>query len=164
MYILLYFKWTMDSAGNSTQCYMAAWMGRESGGDWIHVSVWLRPFTAHLKLSQHCELTVFLLLFTESLSSVQLFATYGLLAHKASLSPTVSQRLPKFMSFESAMLSHHSTSQSSKSAPTTNAKEGEVEWFCVDLQDLLELIPKQRCLFHYRGLECKSRKSKRYLE
>ena len=28
-------------------------------------------------------------------------------------------------------------------APTTNAKEAEVEWFCKDLQDLLELTPKK---------------------
>ena len=28
-------------------------------------------------------------------------------------------------------------------SPTTNAKEAEVEWFYVDLQDLLELTPKQ---------------------
>ena len=28
-------------------------------------------------------------------------------------------------------------------APTTNAEEAEVEWFYVDLQDLLELTPKQ---------------------
>ena len=27
------------------------------------------------------------------------------------------------------------------------------------LQDILELTPKKRCPFHYRGLECKSRKS-----
>ena len=27
-------------------------------------------------------------------------------------------------------------------APTTNAEEGEVEWFYEDLQDLLELTPK----------------------
>ena len=27
-------------------------------------------------------------------------------------------------------------------APTANAKETEVEWFCEDLQDLLELTPK----------------------
>ena len=45
-------------------------------------------------------------------------------------------------------------------APTTNAKEVEVEWFYEDLQDLLELIPTKRCPFHYRGLECKSRKSR----
>ena len=35
-------------------------------------------------------------------------------------------------------------------APTTNAKEAEVEWFCKDLQDLLELIPKKDVLFIIR--------------
>ena len=45
-------------------------------------------------------------------------------------------------------------------APTSNAEEGEVEQFYEDLQDLLELTPKKRCPFHYRGLECKSRKSR----
>ena len=29
-------------------------------------------------------------------------------------------------------------------APTTNAKEAEVEWFYKDLQDLLELTPKNK--------------------
>ena len=29
-------------------------------------------------------------------------------------------------------------------APTTNAEEAEVEWFCDDLQDLLELTPKKK--------------------
>ena len=28
-------------------------------------------------------------------------------------------------------------------APTSNAEEAEVEWFCEDLQDLLELTPKK---------------------
>ena len=37
---------------------------------------------------------------------------------------------------------------------TSNAEETEVEWFYEDLQDL-ELTPN-----HYRGLECKSRKSR----
>ena len=41
-----------------------------------------------------------------------------------------------------------------------NAEEAEVEWFYEDLQDLLGLTPPQNCLFHYRGLECKSRKSR----
>ena len=41
-------------AGNSAQCYVAAWMGGEFGGEWIHVYVWLSPFAVHLKLSQHC--------------------------------------------------------------------------------------------------------------
>ena len=45
-------------------------------------------------------------------------------------------------------------------APTNNAEEDEVEWFYEDLQDLLELTPKKRCPFHYRGLECKSKKSR----
>ena len=45
-------------------------------------------------------------------------------------------------------------------APTSNAEEAEVELFYEDLQDLLELTPKKRCPFHYRGLECKSRKSR----
>ena len=43
---------------------------------------------------------------------------------------------------------------------TSNAEEAEVEWFCEDLQDLLELIPKKRCPFHHRGLKCKKKKSR----
>ena len=45
-------------------------------------------------------------------------------------------------------------------ALTSNTEEAEVEWFYADLQDILELTPKKRCPFHYRGLECKSRKSR----
>ena len=45
-------------------------------------------------------------------------------------------------------------------APTSNAEEAEVEWFYEDPQDLLELTPKKRFPFPYRGLECKSRKSR----
>ena len=41
----------------------------------------------------------------------------------------------------------------------SNAEEAEVEWFYEDLQDLLELTPKKDP-FHYRGLECKNRKSR----
>ena len=42
MYTLLYFKWItnkdlLNSTGNSAQCYVAAWMGGEIGGEWIHV-------------------------------------------------------------------------------------------------------------------------------
>ena len=59
MYTLLYLKWITNkdllySTENSAQCYMAAWMGGEFGGEWIHVHVWLSPFAVHLKLSQHC--------------------------------------------------------------------------------------------------------------
>ena len=32
-------------------------------------------------------------------------------------------------------------------APTTNAEEAEVEWFYDDLQDLLELTPKEDVIF-----------------
>ena len=44
-------------------------------------------------------------------------------------------------------------------ATTRNADEAEVGRFCEDMQDLLELTPK-RCPFHFRGLDCKSRKSR----
>ena len=39
--------------------------------------------------------------------------------------------------------------------PSSNAEEAEAEQSYDDLQDLLELTPKKRCPFHYRGLECK---------
>ena len=45
-------------------------------------------------------------------------------------------------------------------ATTSNAEEAEVEWFYKDLQDLLELSSPQNILFHYKGLERKSRKSR----
>ena len=32
-------------------------------------------------------------------------------------------------------------------APTSKAEEAELEWFCEDLQDLLELTPKKDVLF-----------------
>ena len=56
MYTLLYLKRItnkdlLHSRGNSIQCYVAAWMGGEFGGEWIHVYVWLSPFAVHLKLS-----------------------------------------------------------------------------------------------------------------
>ena len=43
-------------------------------------------------------------------------------------------------------------------ALTSNAEEAEQLY--EDLQDLLELTPPKRCPFHYRGLNCKSRKSR----
>ena len=45
-------------------------------------------------------------------------------------------------------------------APTSNAEEAEAERFYEDLQELLKLTLKKRCPFHYRGLECKSKKSR----
>ena len=46
-------------------------------------------------------------------------------------------------------------------ALTSNAEEAKVEQLYEDVQDLLELKPKKRCPFHYRGLEFKSRNSRR---
>ena len=42
MYPLLYLKWITNkdllySTWNSAQCYVAAWMGAEFGGEWINV-------------------------------------------------------------------------------------------------------------------------------
>ena len=57
MYTLLYVKWITNkdvlySTWNSAQCRVAAGMGGEFGGEWIHIYVWLSPFTVYLKLSQ----------------------------------------------------------------------------------------------------------------
>ena len=59
MYTLLYFKWITNedhlySTENSAQCYVAAWMGGEFGGERIHVYVWPSCSAVHLKLSQRC--------------------------------------------------------------------------------------------------------------
>ena len=45
MYMLLYLKWITNkdllySTGNSAQYYVAAWMGREFEGDWIHMHIY----------------------------------------------------------------------------------------------------------------------------
>ena len=58
-YTLLYIKWVTNknlvySTWDSAQSYVAAWMGGEFEGKWIHVYIWLSPFVAHLKLSQEC--------------------------------------------------------------------------------------------------------------
>ena len=47
-------KVLLYSPGNSAQCYVAAWMGKEFGRERIHVYVWLSPFVVYLKLS-HCQ-------------------------------------------------------------------------------------------------------------
>ena len=59
MYTLLYLKRITNkellySRWNSAQCHVATWMGREAGGEGIHVYVWLSPFAVHPKLSQYC--------------------------------------------------------------------------------------------------------------
>ena len=43
-YTLLYFKWIaikdlLCSTWNSAQCYVAAWMGGEFGGEWMRAYV-----------------------------------------------------------------------------------------------------------------------------
>ena len=53
MYTLLYLKWITNkdprnSTGNSAQCYVATWMGGESGGEWIRGYVWLRPIYTYI--------------------------------------------------------------------------------------------------------------------
>ena len=58
MYTLLYLKWITNKVlvyriWNSAQCYVAAWLVGESGGEWIHVYAWLSSFSVHLKLSQY---------------------------------------------------------------------------------------------------------------
>ena len=59
LYTVLYLRWITNkdllfSTWNSAQCYVAAWMEGEFGGEWIHVYIWLSPFAVHLKLSHHC--------------------------------------------------------------------------------------------------------------
>ena len=49
MYTVLSLKWIngqdlLSSTGDSAQCYVAAWMGGEFGGEWIRVYVWLSPY------------------------------------------------------------------------------------------------------------------------
>ena len=41
----------LSSTGNCARCHVAAGMGGEFGGEWMHVCVWLSPFADHLKLS-----------------------------------------------------------------------------------------------------------------
>ena len=44
--------------------------------------------------------------------------------------------------------------------PITNAEEAEAEWFYEDLPRPSRTNTQKRCPFHYRGLECESRKSR----
>ena len=61
------------------------------------------------------------------------------------------------LSFPRQIIQYHSIQAY---VPTSNTEEAEVERFYENLQDVLELTPPKRCPFHYRGLECKSRKSR----
>ena len=56
MSTLLYLKWITNkdllySIGNSSPCYVAAWMGGEFGGQSIHAYARLSPSAVHLKLT-----------------------------------------------------------------------------------------------------------------
>ena len=58
MYTLLYLKLITNkdllySTWISAQCYVAAWIGGEFVGEWLHIYLWLGPSTLYLKLSQH---------------------------------------------------------------------------------------------------------------
>ena len=48
-------------------------------------------------------------------------------------------------------------------APTSNAEEAEVEWFCEDLQDLWELTTKKDILFII-GTGMQKQEVKKHLE
>ena len=58
MYTLLYLKWitSEDLLYSTGNCLMlcGSLEGGESGGERIHVHLWLSPFAVHLKLSQLC--------------------------------------------------------------------------------------------------------------
>ena len=57
MYTLLFLKWLPPRSYCTTQGTLLNAMcqpGGAFGGEWIRVYVWLSPFSAHLKLSQHC--------------------------------------------------------------------------------------------------------------
>ena len=58
---LLYFKWItnkdlLQSTWTSAQCYVAAWMGGELGGEWTYVYARLSSLSVHLKLPPYCLL------------------------------------------------------------------------------------------------------------
>ena len=58
MYTLLYFKWITNkdllySTWTSDHCYVAAWMGGEFEGEWVHVYVYPSPLTVQMKLLQY---------------------------------------------------------------------------------------------------------------
>ena len=60
MYTLLYSKWIINkdllySTWNSTQCYVAARVEEELGGERIHVYVWLSPFAAAAAASKSLQ-------------------------------------------------------------------------------------------------------------
>ena len=58
-YHLILLEWLLSKNkdllyGTLLSVNVAAWVGGEFEGEWIHVYIWLNPFVVHLKLSQHC--------------------------------------------------------------------------------------------------------------
>ena len=56
---LLHLKWITNKVyciaqGTLLNVMWQPGLGGGVGREWIHVYVWLSPFTVHLKLSQHC--------------------------------------------------------------------------------------------------------------
>ena len=59
-YTLLYLKWltNKDLLYSIAQCHVAAWLGEQCGGEWIHAYVWLSPCAVLPNLSQHWYLAI----------------------------------------------------------------------------------------------------------
>ena len=74
---------------------MTFYLGGEFGGDWIHVYVWLSPFTVHLKLSQHCLLIGYACMLSH-FSRVSIYVTLWAVASQAPLSTGFSRQNNKF--------------------------------------------------------------------
>ena len=70
----------------------------------MHIAV---HFIVQQKVMQHCKAIIFVVVAVQLPSRVQLFATLWTAAHQASLSLTISQNLPKFMSIASVLPSSH---------------------------------------------------------
>ena len=77
---------TEYSTWNSDQCYVAAWMGRQFGGECMAESILYSPETATALLIG-CVLSVCLIL-----SHVQLFSTPWTVAHQGPLSMEFSRQ------------------------------------------------------------------------
>ena len=67
------FRTSCRSQGTLLNVMWQLWIGREFGGEWIHVYVWLSSFAVHLKLST--LLIGYQFSSVAQLSSVGLFAT-----------------------------------------------------------------------------------------
>ena len=47
-------KGLLHNTQSPAQCYITIYMGEEFARERTHVYVWLSPFPAHPRLSQHC--------------------------------------------------------------------------------------------------------------